>query len=1108
MQFIADFHIHSRFSMATSKDCNPENLHKFAKWKGLTLIGTGDFTHFGWMEELREKLEPDEREGLYRLKPRYVSDEVADFPGDDEQPVRFMVTGEISSIYKKLGRTRKVHSLIMLPNLEAAERINTRLDAIGNIRSDGRPILGLDALPLMRLVLEECPEAMYVPAHIWTPHFSLFGAMSGFDDIEECYEDMVPHIAAVESGLSSDPPMNWRLSVLDDFALISNSDAHSPRKLAREANLFDTELSYPAIKDALKARDPKRFLGTLEFHPEEGKYHYDGHRKCGVCWKPNQTRRAKGLCPVCGRKLTVGVLHRVEVLADRPMGAHPAAARPYESIVPLTEIIGEAMGVGEGTKTVAKHYHALIRTVGSELAVLRTAALSDIERVAGPVVAEGVRRSRAGELRIEPGHDGEYGVVAVFKEGERAEIEAGGNLFGESLAVEAEPRQATPAPALAEPGPFALRPEPEPEPLDPFTALNPEQQDAVTCERGPVVVVAGPGTGKTQTLTRRIVHLIDERGQDPATITAVTFTNRAADEMRVRVGRMLGRAPGGDDDPAIGTFHRLCLDLLRDQRGDAVTVLDAYDTRSLMAEVLRTVKSKRRSSGVLRDVGLLKSRGLGPDDDDIPPDIQGSYRAYQERLREYDALDYDDILLDALVLLRDDPVVLADFRRHCAHLLVDEFQDVNAVQYELVKLWAGSGEGLFVIGDPDQAIYGFRGADHRFFDELDKDFEGVRRSTLALTYRSTPAITRAAAGVIRADEHGDDSQLKPTRSGTRLVEHVEVASEKAEGIAIVREIGRLVGGATMLDAHGELDDRATGARDPSGWSFSDAAVLFRTAHQAGVLEECFIKEGIPYRVLGQRSFLEAKSVRDGIAFLRCVTVAGDRFRFVQCLDAARFGPGRKLAPVVQKAAGSEHPVEETRLRAQVEAGEFPSKTGERLAGLLATIEDWRMKLPGLKPRDAVALWMEETEQEDDADLGRVMRIATGFEDVPAFLNRVLLCQDVECERHGGDGPEAVTLMTLHAAKGLEFPVVFIAGAEEGLVPLRGGDVDEERRLFYVGMTRARDLLILITTRSRRTRGAKHKPEPSRFLGDIPASLIEGRVVKLKRKRVDPQLSLF
>lgn len=337
---IADLHIHSRYSRATSRDCVPEQLEWWARRKGIQVIGTGDFTHPAWREELKEKLVPAE-EGLYRLKEAYRLE--ADGAFSQDCP-RFMVSGEISSIYKKNGRVRKIHNVILLPSLEAAEQLAHRLEAVGNIHSDGRPILGLDSRDLLEITLDVCPQAEFIPAHIWTPHFSLFGAFSGFDTIEECFEDLTGHIHALETGLSSDPPMNWRLSALDRYTLVSHSDAHSPAKLGREADLFDTTLSYPDMMQALRDKASGKLAGTIEFFPEEGKYHLDGHRNCQLCLHPEEAEHYGGKCPVCGKKLTIGVLHRAQQLADRPEGFRPESAAAFESLVPLPEVIAASAG--------------------------------------------------------------------------------------------------------------------------------------------------------------------------------------------------------------------------------------------------------------------------------------------------------------------------------------------------------------------------------------------------------------------------------------------------------------------------------------------------------------------------------------------------------------------------------------------------------------------------------------------------------------------------------------------------------------------------------------------------------------------------------------------
>ena len=418
MRFVADVHLHSRYAMATSRDLNPENLHLWSALKGVDLVGTGDFTHPEWLRELKRKLEPAE-EGLYRLRQKWRRPIEAELPASCQRQVRFILSVEICSIYKKHGRTRKVHNIVLLPSLDRVAALNKRLAAIGNLKADGRPILGLDSRDLLDICLDICPDVIFIPAHIWTPHFAALGARSGFDSLEECFEDLLPHILAVETGLSSHPPMNRRLSALDRFSLVSNSDAHSPRKLGREATCFDTELSYPAIRDALATNDPQRLTGTIEFFPEEGKYHHDGHRKCGVRQTPRQTLKAGGLCPKCGSQLTIGVLHRIETLADRPQKKANTRGKRFECLLPLANLISAAIGVGPTSKTVQGIYHNLIEQLGPELEILRSLPVHEIESADQPVVAEAVRRMRRGEVRIEPGYDGEFGSVAVFTEVER-----------------------------------------------------------------------------------------------------------------------------------------------------------------------------------------------------------------------------------------------------------------------------------------------------------------------------------------------------------------------------------------------------------------------------------------------------------------------------------------------------------------------------------------------------------------------------------------------------------------------------------------------------------------------------------------------------------------
>ena len=418
MEFIADFHIHSKHSRATSPQMGLEGLAKWAKIKGIKILGTGDFTHPEWFDNLKEKLEPAE-EGLFKLKAA----------GRGEGETRFILTSEISCIYSKGGRTRKIHIIVFAPDLKTVEKINTHLGWIGNLKADGRPILGLDAKELAKVVLSISESCLIVPAHIWTPWFSLFGSKSGFDSIEECFEEYSKYIFAGETGLSSNPEMNWRLSALDRITLISNSDSHSVQKIGREANVFDAELSYPAIIEAIKKKDPQKFLYTIEFFPQEGKYHYDGHRLCGISLSPQESKKYNNLCPNCGKPLTIGVLNRIEKLADRPEGFSSPNVIPFKSLIPLEQIIADAINQGVGTIQGDREYKNLIEKFNSEFGVLLNASREDLEKFTLPEIALGIIRVREGKVFIEPGYDGVYGKIKIFSEGEQKKLSKQGTLF-------------------------------------------------------------------------------------------------------------------------------------------------------------------------------------------------------------------------------------------------------------------------------------------------------------------------------------------------------------------------------------------------------------------------------------------------------------------------------------------------------------------------------------------------------------------------------------------------------------------------------------------------------------------------------------------------------
>ena len=1045
--YFADLHIHSRFSRATSRDCDIPHLDWWARRKGLGLVGTGDFTHPAWRSELREQLVPAE-EGLYTLRSELRL--LGNAPGPAP---RFVVTGEISCIYKRHGRTRKVHNLILLPSLEAADEVAARLEAVGNIRSDGRPILGLDSRDLLELTLEACPEAELIPAHIWTPHFAMFGAFSGFDSIQECFGDLTGHIHGVETGLSSDPPMNWRVSALDGLTLVSHSDAHSPAKLGREADMLETELSYPGLLRAIQTGEG--VLGTVEFFPEEGKYHLDGHRSCGVCLTPAETEARGGLCPVCGKKLTIGVEHRVEALADRPAGFRPEGAKPFESLAPLPEVIAASTGTTPTGKKTLQLYETLLAELGPELEILRRIPTQDIERLAGPCVAEGLRRLRAGQVERRAGFDGVYGGVTLLRPEEIERYSGQVSLF----APQADATRRRPARDLC----AQLQGEKKETPVQVRAeALNAAQEEAVRAQDGAVAVVAGPGTGKTKTLVARIAWLVEERGAHPEEITAVTFTNQAAGELRRRLEERLGRRAA--ERMTIGTFHAICLRLLEGARllgrGEALTLAGA-------------LAGPERARALLQQISRVK-KGAAPEEAGLGEEL---YRAYCARVEELGALDLDDLLERALE-------VDAGGRRCFTHLLVDEFQDIDPTQYHLVRQWSRAGKTLFVIGDPDQAIYGFRGASDRCFDRLGEEMPGLRLLHLTENYRSSPEILGAALPVIEQNP-GGVRLLHPNRPQGLPVRLLQGEDIFQQGAAIAREIGRMTGGVDMLQA------QALGTQGECR-AFSDIAVLCRTHHQLEQVERCLRREDIPCVVSGRGDLLEAGEVRGMLSFCRSLLAPQD---------------GAALGSALRLIWDCPPDLVETARRACADLERFdPEALEERVRGY-GVLEDWvkrgREWLPLVekeKPWKLAERWSGCYGK--TAGLERLRATAVFHGTFSQLWEALTLGEEADVRRAEGRGWKsgAVQLMTLHGSKGLEFPAVFLAGLDRGTVPLesrsRPADPEEERRLLFVGMTRAREELIL-------TAG----PELSPFLEGLPKSLIRREQLP-RRERTAQQLSLF
>ena len=1099
--YIADLHIHSRYSRATSKDCTPEYLDLWARRKGIHIVGTGDFTHPAWREELSEKLEPAE-DGLYILKKEYRIDDGI-VPG--ECTPRFVITGEISSIYKKNGKVRKVHSLILLPGLEDAQRIAAKLEQIGNIHSDGRPILGLDCHDLLEIILELCPRAVYVPAHIWTPHFSLFGAFSGFDTVEECFEDLTPYIHAMETGLSSDPPMNWRVSALDRYQLISNSDAHSPAKLGREANLFDIPLAYEGIADAIQIG--KGLYGTIEFFPEEGKYHMDGHRKCNLCLTPSQTLAYHGKCPVCGRKITIGVSHRVEELSDRPEGYVRENARAFESLVPLPEVVAASTGHSAASVKTQREYSRMLEQLGPEFEILRSLPLEEIRRVSGERIAEGISRLREGRVERIPGFDGEYGVVRLFSADELRNTEGQMDFFsmlGVTAGAEESKRKKqdpdhTSRPASAGPALEADTEEPAvsvPEQgiETPLSGLNPEQEEAVRCIAPHVAVIAGPGTGKTKTLVSRICYLLDYRKVKPSEITAVTFTNQAAEEMRRRIGQKTGRKIGGKAGQRrggtvqIGTFHSICLSFLQEQ-GEEFSLMSEAEQRKLAERTVTETGIHVSAGKLLEAISRRKSEVwfTQPGDRAIPqtPDsgevlyaagdeeLLPAFAYYENEKSRRHLLDFDDLLVRTVERLREG-CAAEGWQKRYRYLLVDEFQDINPIQLELVRLWAASGQELFVIGDPDQSIYGFRGADASCFETLKKAYQDLNVIALKENYRSSPQILRAAEAVISRAENGqtdaDAGQhrgLHPNRPDGVPVRLVKAAGPMGEAVFIAKEINRMAGGIGMLEAHREAWE--CGDRKVRG--FDEIAVLCRTHRQAELVEKCLRQESIPYIVAGREDFLHDSSVQDSIWFFHFLEhPADDVMEMKECAENLWHIPWNEIVEDAVRSA----------------------------------VKRFLPLYQKAKPEDFLEQWMDFMCLKEDPSMRKLLEMTAFYETMPEFLRALELGVESDLKRCGGRHYDsgAVTVMTLHGAKGLEFPAVFIYGAEEGSIPLerKGTPVDseEERRLFYVGLTRAEEELILTTS-----------GELSEFLENMPDEIFAAESAKKPAKREEyHQMSLF
>ena len=1043
--FRADLHIHSRFSRATSPRLTVRNLAAWAGAKGIDVLATGDFTHPAWREELREALVQDGSTGLLRLKsPLSAGDAAREIPQLSGVPLRepqFILESEISSIYRKNGRVRKVHSLVYMPDLASADAFCTRLEAIGNLHSDGRPILGLDVKALLEMVLE-IPGAHMIPAHIWTPWFSLFGSKSGFDSLEECFEDLSPHIFAAETGLSSDPDMNRCWSSLDHIRMVSSSDAHSGENLAREATLFEGPASYGGIFDALQGRgDAVRYAGTLEFFPEEGKYHLDGHRACGVVLEPEECMRLGNICPVCGKPLTIGVLHRVLDLADRR--TPPSPGKDFTSLVPLPEILGEILHCGAKTQKVWQRYPRLLELFGPEMAILQETPEGDLSSH-WPELGEAVRRMRAGQVMRRAGYDGQYGTIRLFGEDENKA----------SLLERVPAARRRPAMREREACAPGTGHRSSPKPAFAFTAA---QENAIAYRGGPVLVLAGPGTGKTRTLVGRIMRLLEE-GNAPEDMAAVTFTRRAAEELHGRLAALLPQ----ERIPRADTLHALALERWQ---GEKPVILSGEGALRAFLEANPGMEKKGAAK-------LFSALELGREQMDVPRELELPLDRYRQWKQKRGLADYTDLPESWLAELRTRNYGVP---KPWKHLLVDEVQDLSPLQKALVQeLVPADGSGFFGIGDPDQSIYSFRGADGGIENSLRARWPGLSVLPLDESHRSAEAVLRAGHAALMG--RGAGRVLRSATGSSATLQWLRAPDAEREAAWIAERTAWLLGGTS----HQEADQHAgvAGYHMESGsCSPGDIAVLCRIKALIPPIKAALERRGIPCAAPEAEAFWNESRTEK---LLSAASVFQHRRMHAQrehaLRDAERF-------PLLAATAPSEDAVPSMG-EAWDSIPESAWDMGPRaVIGHAAALFD-PLYAASTAFRQLCDAWKEHG----------------GWE---GLLRHVAFRRDLDAVRGHS---EFVQVMTMHASKGLEFKAVFIPACEDGILPFRGADTlldrqgshapipDEEARLMYVGITRAAEAVFLSSAERRTLFGHALELAPSPL---VPAGCF--RPVRLARR---------
>ena len=1159
MYFFVDLHVHSKHSRATSRDLDLEHLSIWARRKGIHVVGTGDFTHPTWRAELQSKLVPAE-DGLFRLTPEIEATLFEKDPTlQDVPPTRFFLTAEVNNIFRTQDGLHKIQSILTVPSFEIASQLCEQLAQHGDLFADGRPTLDLSGQQLLEYVISH-PQSYLIPSHIWSPWFSLFSPRGGVDNIQDCFGDLSTHIFALDSGISADPLMSRRLSSLDAYTLVAASDAHSPSRLGRKVNRFETTLSYKAIFDAIKEGPGHHFLGTYETHPAAAKYYYDGHRACRECYEPQETLHRKYICAACKKPVTLGVLHQVEQRADRTLTQAEQLAPPFRYILPLEDLLAELLELSPKAKKVQRHYFQLIYRYGPELPLLMERSLDDIDYNELPLFREALARLRQGDIHITPGFDGRPGLIEIFHQDETKQAQQ--TLFPHS-AIPHTARQMTlfdflapPAPAPAPhipqldlftpptpppqtslplpppeettptpsekpspvpPSPSSPIPEPpqteeeswtpstDSKPLFPsqrnarqirkafakyvlppakqlLSPLNIEQRAPVKHWGSPMLIASGPGTGKTYTLTTRIAYLTASRRLHPTHILAFTSTNKSARQMAERLDELVGLYRG----VTIGTFHRFCLNLLQDEEY-AYRLIGEAERMILMRELSQHQLSSTQQRQYLDKISKYKQKSLLPDqlEDEDDEQFVKLYQAYERTLHQEELYDLEDLLLQSIQLLEQDPSLCHQLQLRFRSIHVDDYQDINEAQYRLLRLLVSPENDLCVAGDADQSIFGFRGGAPTYLRHFEQDFSfagrPARRFTLWRNYRSPECVIDISQQVIASQSNQHRIIQTSIFSGLSNITYLHTEDEHTEARYIAEQIQQLISPSTEDEVSTE-----------TSYTLADIAILYSSNQQLPPIQKELKRQGIPYRIAQPISIPEKlPELRLFLALLRYFSPPHGDWLALYEIFCTWPHLSEMTFPQIQ-ALRSQHPhlTPDDCLAHAPEWFALGPKLSQEAKKLRELIRSMRASIQTASAKEFLEQHLSQMEDMLDERWvpGKETRIllyeraaATPF--FSDFLQHLLLEEDPDPYIQ----PAArLSLRSLTAAKGTEYPVVFLPGCEESFIPPSDSPEEEaeHRRLFYVGMTRTKSKLYLSHVKHRQLDGERQSRSPSRYIQEV------------------------